>query len=108
MNRRNDENGGPVSSYTVAHLDEIQELNDGRCPWRPVRHHLGITSFGVNTWTAKNAGDRIINEHDESEPDSDEELYLVLTGRATFELDGEHVDAPTGTLVLARLGVKRT
>jgi hypothetical protein len=48
----------------------------------------GITAFGVNAWTARDAGDRIINEHDESEPDSNEELYLVLRGRAVFELDG--------------------
>jgi tetratricopeptide (TPR) repeat protein len=97
-----------MSAYTVAHLDEIDERDDGRCPYRPVRHHLGITAFGVNTWTARAAGDRIINEHDESEPDANEELYLVMTGRARFELDGDRVDAPAGTFVFARPGVKRT
>jgi hypothetical protein len=97
-----------MSDYAVAHLDEIEEMNDGRCPSRPVRHHLGITAFGVNAWTAREAGDRIINEHDESEPDSNEELYLVLSGRATFELDGDRVVAPVGTFVFARPGVKRT
>ena len=97
-----------MADYAVAHLDEIEEQDDGRCPWRPVRHHFGITSFGVNAWTARDAGDRIINEHDESEQDSDEELYLVMRGRATFELDGERVDAPAGTLVFVRPGVKRT
>ena len=97
-----------MNGYAVAHLDDIDELSDGRCPWRPVRHHFGITSFGVNAWTGRAAGDRIINEHDESEGDSDEELYLVQRGRATFELDGERVDAPAGTFVFARPGVKRT
>jgi tetratricopeptide (TPR) repeat protein len=98
-----------MSGYAVAHLDEIDEISDGRCPCRPVRHHFGITSFGVNAWTARNAGDRIINEHDESEEqDLQEELYLVQRGRATFELDGERVDAPAGTLVFARPSVKRT
>jgi tetratricopeptide (TPR) repeat protein len=98
-----------MSRYAVAHLDEIDEQDDGRCPWRPVRHHFGITSFGVNTWTGREAGDRIINEHDESDPDgNDEELYLVHSGRATFELDGERVDASAGTFVFARPGVKRT
>jgi tetratricopeptide (TPR) repeat protein len=97
-----------MSAYAVAHLDEIDERDDGRCPYRPVRHHLGITAFGVNTWTARAAGDRIINEHDESEPDANEELYLVMTGRARFELDGDRVDAPAGTFVFARPGVKRT
>ena len=53
-------------------------------------------------------GERIINEHDESEPDSDEELYLVVRGRARFELDDDRVDAPAGTFVFAPPGVKRT
>ena len=97
-----------MSAYAVAQLDAIDEIDDGRCPWRPVRHHFGITAFGVNAWTARDAGDRIINEHDESEPDSNEELYLVLRGRAVFELDGEQVAAPAGTFVFARPGVKRT
>jgi len=97
-----------MSGYAVAHLDEIDELDDGRCPLRPVRHHFGITAFGINAWTGREAGDRIINEHDESEPDGNEELYLVLRGRAVFELDGERLDAPEATLVFVRSGVKRT
>ncbi|HEV2951266.1 MAG TPA: hypothetical protein VGZ51_04090, partial [Actinomycetota bacterium] len=95
-----------MSGYAVAHLDEIAEMDDGRSPWRPVRHHFGITAFGINAWTARDAGDRIINEHDESE--ENEELYLVQQGRAVFELDGERLDAPAGTFVFARPGVKRT
>ena len=96
-----------MNSYAVAHLDEIDELDDGREPYRPVRHHFGITAFGITAWTARDAGDRIINEHDESD-DSQEELYLVLKGRAAFELDGARQDAPAGTLVLVRPGVRRT
>jgi len=95
-----------MSGYTVARLREIDEITDGREPWRPVRHHLGITAFGVNTWTGREAGDRIINEHDEA--DENEELYLVLEGRARFELENERVDAPAGTLVFVRPGVRRT
>lgn len=97
-----------MSGYAVAHLDEIDEMDDGRCPYRPIRHHLGITAFGVNAWTARDAGDRIINEHAEAEPGDNEELYLVTQGRAVFELDGDRVDAPAGTFVFARPGVKRT
>jgi tetratricopeptide (TPR) repeat protein len=97
-----------MTSYAVARLEEIEELNDGRCPFRPVRQHFGITSFGVNAWTAPEVGDRIINEHDESDPDSHEELYLVVRGRATFELDGDRVAAPTGTFIFAPPDVKRT
>jgi hypothetical protein len=67
-----------MSKYAAARLDQIEELTDGRCPWRPVRHHFGITSFGINAWTGREAGDRIINEHDESDADDQqEELYFV-------------------------------
>jgi quercetin dioxygenase-like cupin family protein len=95
-----------MSGYAVANLDEIDELDDGRCPFRPVRHHFGISSFGINAWTGAAAGDRILNEHNEA--DEQEELYFVHTGRARFELDGEQLDAPAGTFVFAEVGVKRT
>jgi hypothetical protein len=95
-----------MSRYAVAQIDEIDEIDDGRCPWRPVRHHFGITSFGVNAFTARNAGDRIINEHDEE--GEHEELYVVMRGRARFEIGGETVDAPAGTLVYAEPGIMRT
>ena len=93
--------------YEVARLDEIDEITDGREPLRPIRHHFGITSFGINAWTGREAGDRILNEHDEAD-DGNEELYIVIRGRATFEVDDERLDAPTGTLVYVRPGVKRT
>jgi len=98
-----------MSDYAAAQIDEIDEIHDGRCPYRPVRFHFGVTSFGINAFTGREAGDRLINEHDESqEHDLQEELYLVQRGRARFELDGERLDAPAGTFVFARPNVKRT
>ena len=98
-----------MSGFAIAHLDEIDELSDGRQPWRPVRHHFGISSFGITAWTGREAGDRILNEHDEAdETDRSEELYLVTQGRAVFELDGERRDAPAGTFVFVEPEVKRT
>jgi tetratricopeptide (TPR) repeat protein len=99
-----------MSDYAVTRLDEIEEMSDGRAPWRPVRHHFGITAFGINSWTGKDAGDRIINEHDEAdqEDNQQEELYFVHSGRARFELDGESVDVPAGTFVFVEPSVKRT
>ena len=46
----------------------------------------------------------MIEPHDELGDGSGkhEELYVVMTGRAEFELDGETHDAPAGTLVFAR------
>jgi quercetin dioxygenase-like cupin family protein len=95
-----------VAGYTVTRFDAIDELDDGGAPYRPVRQYFGIASFGVSSFTGRKSGDRIINEH--SEEDDQEELYLVLHGRATFELDGQRMDAPAGTLVFAEPGVKRT
>ncbi len=72
----------------------------GELQWRPVRRALGIEAFGINAYTA-NAGDLVVEEHDETGTGAGhhEELYVVVTGRATFTVDGESFDAPVGTLV---------
>jgi hypothetical protein len=62
-----------------------------------VREHLGIRSFGVTAFEPGEDG-TLVSEHDEA-GSGQEELYVVLDGRATFEVDGETVDAPPGTLV---------
>jgi tetratricopeptide (TPR) repeat protein len=100
--------GRRMAGYTVAHLDQIEEFADAGCHYRPIRHELGITAFGVTAWTARAAGDLIINEHDEDDPTADQELFLVLSGHAVFAIDGDSVDAPAGTLVFAPPRTKRT
>jgi len=95
-----------VAFYSVTRFDAIDEIEGDGVPYRPVRQFFGISSFGVSSFTGRKSGDRIINEH--SEIDDQEELYLVLQGRAAFELDGERVNAPAGTLVFAEPGVMRT
>ena len=97
-----------MTGHAVAHLDEIDEFADGRCHYRPIRHHLGITAFGVTAWTAHAAGDLVIDEHDEGDPTADQELFLVVRGHAVFEFDGDRVDAPAGTLVFVAPRTKRT
>jgi len=87
-----------MAEYSVARLDEIDEIDDGRIVFRAVRHHFGIRTFGINAMTARADGDRLIGEHDETEPDSSEELYVVVSGHASFEVDGASHDAPAGTL----------
>jgi tetratricopeptide (TPR) repeat protein len=94
--------------YSVAHLDDIEEFDDVGCHYRPIRHQLGITAFGVTAWTAHAAGDRVINEHDEGDPTADQELFLVLRGHASFDIDGDRIDAPTGTFVFVPPHTKRT
>ena len=71
-----------MSDYTVTKLDEIDEISDGRCPWRPVRHQFGITAFCVNAFTGKEVGDRIINEHDEAGEHDLQESFTSSTAAA--------------------------
>ena len=71
----------------------------------PVREQLGIHAFGINAYTPGEDG-TLIHEHDER-ASGQEELYLVLVGTATFEIDGEAVDAPAGTLVFVGPGSRR-
>jgi tetratricopeptide (TPR) repeat protein len=89
-------------SFAVASLDSIDTVPSSEAfDIRPVRLHFGIESFGVNAYTAASAGGRVIEEHDElgAGAGRHEELYFVARGHALFELAGEEVDAPAGTLV---------
>jgi mannose-6-phosphate isomerase-like protein (cupin superfamily) len=72
--------------------------------WATVRHHLGISAFGINAWTADEAGKEIIEEHDElgRRSGKHEEVYVVVKGAATFTVDGETVEAQAGTFVFVR------
>jgi len=70
----------------------------GTLVWKPVRKTLGVTAFGINAYTASSAGDEVVEDHTEEQL-GHEEIYAVISGRATFTVDGEEVDAPAGTLV---------
>jgi tetratricopeptide (TPR) repeat protein len=81
-------------------IDEIQPIAvvSNTLMWRPVRRTLDVGAFGINAYLAPNAGDDVVERHDESTL-GHEEVYVVLTGRATFTLDDEVLDAPAGTTV---------
>jgi quercetin dioxygenase-like cupin family protein len=96
-------------SYHVAHLSELESIPVGShgLHWRPIRSRFGIEAFGVNAYTAE-PGHEVVEEHTETTY-GHEELYIVVSGRATFTLDGESIDAPAGTLVhLPDPAVRRT
>jgi hypothetical protein len=97
-----------MARYAVAKLDEIDEQADAGSFYQPIRHELGISAFGVTAWTGHSAGDTVVNEHDPGDPTADQELFLVLRGHAAFDIAGDRVDAPTGTLVYAPPGTRRS
>lgn len=96
-------------AFHVAHIDALDRIAIGEMIYRPVRQPLGVTAFGANAYTADTAGGELIEPHDETTAGSahHEELYVVLAGHASFIVDGQHVDAPAGTLVLVPQGVRR-
>ena len=80
-------------------LDEVEGIPVfGSLVWKPVRKTLGVTAFGINAYTAANTGDEVVEDHTESQL-GHEEIYAVMSGHATFTVDGDEVDAPAGTLV---------
>ncbi len=93
----------PAEGWSVVSLDELPTLDQDDLPaWKPVRHGLGIEAFGVNAWLGPEAGGEVIDDHDELEDGGQEELYYVASGRATFTVDGERVDARAGTFIALR------
>jgi tetratricopeptide (TPR) repeat protein len=95
-------------SARIARIDDLERYplagQDGLV-WRPIRRYFDIKAFGVNAYTAEEAGQRVVEEH--REEGGHEELYVVLAGRATFMVDGEDHDAPTGTLIHCPPGTLR-
>ena len=99
------------SEYIVTDIDAVESFG-GEKPeqgsWKPLRAKLGIDAFGVNAFIGREVGSRVIEEHTE-EGSAHQELYVVLAGRARFELGDEKVEAETGSLVfIADPTVKRT
>jgi tetratricopeptide (TPR) repeat protein len=96
-------------AFRVAHIDELPRIPLESGVFVPIRRELGVTGFGVNAYTARAAGDELVERHDETSAGAGghQELYVVLTGRAAFEVDGEQIDMPAGTMVLVEPGSER-
>ena len=74
--------------------------------WHSIGDHLGITGFGVNANTAED-GRELIVPHDEVDYGGQEELYIVLRGRARFTCDDEDVELAPGGMILITAEVRR-
>jgi tetratricopeptide (TPR) repeat protein len=87
--------------WIVAHLDDVATRRlPGSARRSAVREHLDVRSFGINAYTG-DEGQAVVAEHDETQAlaAQHQELYVVLSGRATFTVAGQEVDGPAGTLV---------
>jgi hypothetical protein len=91
--------------FSIARVVDIEgpEL-PGQAVWHMLRSQLRVEAFGVNAWTSTEAGQTLIGEHDEVSDGGPkhEELYVVLSGSATFTLDGVAKAVPAGSLVFVK------
>ena len=85
-------------SYQVVSLDEVERYPamTGAPVLMPLRRRLAVRAFGINCWTAP-VGRPVIERH--SEPDGDDEVYLVVRGGVRFTVGEETFDAGPSTLV---------
>jgi mannose-6-phosphate isomerase-like protein (cupin superfamily) len=85
-------------TYNVIHVDELDRYPSMSGPpiLMPLRRQFGLRAFGANCWTAP-LGAHVIEPH--SEPDGDEELYLVVRGRVRFTLSDETLEVGPQTFV---------
>ena len=80
--------------------EETVPVVGGSLEWVPVRRRLGIRAFGMNAYRAAKAGDCVIEEHEETP--GQEELYLVVAGKARITAGDEVFDCLPGTAVFVR------
>jgi tetratricopeptide (TPR) repeat protein len=104
------------NTYVFAKLQELDPAPRIAAPETPddgrqrfdIRRDLDITAFGVSAFSAP-SGVEVVREHDETllGEAGQEELYIVMSGAATFEIDGETIEAPAGALVQVKPTAKR-
>jgi mannose-6-phosphate isomerase-like protein (cupin superfamily) len=91
--------------YEILTLDEVETAEHRGSNLIPVRYTLGFRPAGVNAWIA-DAGGQLIPPHEEDS--GNEELYVVVRGRASFVVGDEARDAPAGSLIFVEAGHHRT
>jgi tetratricopeptide (TPR) repeat protein len=87
-------NEGKYGTLSIFDTDPVAVGSDG-LQWIPVRRTLGIGAFGVNAYRADREGDTVVEDHVESP--GQEELYIVIKGRARFVIDEQPIEASYGT-----------
>jgi len=89
-------------AWIAVTLDEVEPIDWRRTgiTWRPVRRALGTDIVGLGAFTAERPGEVVVEPHNEADDGrGQQEIYVVLRGKARFVIDGSEVDAPAGTLL---------
>lgn len=84
-----------MGGFTIRRIDELGSIHGGMV--KLAAAELGVESFGLQVLDFP-AGFDHYPAHDHSD-DGQEEVYVVLSGSAAFEVDGEHVALSEGQLL---------
>lgn len=94
----------------IKRLDAIPRVTDTDTDdpiWFPLQHHFQLTAFGLNVFVAREDGDELVGAHDET-GSGQEEVYLVISGRARVFLGEETTDVEAVSVIaLPDPGVRR-
>ena len=93
-----------MANVTVMGIDEMESVHDGG--FVLARKSLGVTAWGMNIERLPAGYDKY-PEHDHAE-DGQEEVYVVLEGKATLHAGDESWELTRGTLARVGSGQKRT
>ena len=95
-----------MGNWQMADVNEIPPVKeDWPATWKSVRHHFGVTGFGINAVT-KDADNVLIPEHTE-ERSGQQEIYFVHAGEVKATLDGEEHTLPAGSFLHCEPGATR-
>jgi mannose-6-phosphate isomerase-like protein (cupin superfamily) len=92
-----------MADYAVKKIDDMEGIYAGS--FKLARAELGVSSFGMQIIDMPPNVDQY-PEHDHSE-DGQEEVYVVIRGRAEMQIDGETVQLDPETVVRVSSGTKR-
>jgi uncharacterized cupin superfamily protein len=92
-----------MADVTVKRAEDFDTAFGGAM--KLVRHGLGVESFGIQLIDMPPNADQY-PQHDHSD-DGQEEVYTVLEGAVTLQVDGEEHELEPGTFARVPAGTKR-
>jgi mannose-6-phosphate isomerase-like protein (cupin superfamily) len=92
-----------MDGFTIKPIDAMQTINDGLT--KLAGAELGVASFGMQVFDFP-AGFERYPEHDHAQ-EGQEEVYVVLSGSAEFEVDGQRVALDRGRMLRVGAATRR-
>jgi mannose-6-phosphate isomerase-like protein (cupin superfamily) len=93
-----------MNEYETKRIDDLASIHDGAV--KLAAAELGVTSFGLQVLDFP-AGFSHYPAHDHAQ-DGQEEVYVVLSGSADFEVAGERVPVEAGAMLRVAPEARRT